>query len=85
MDRKIAKTVTKTLATAALGGMLVGTVGFVAGGCAKTEAGSTAPVAGEKHACKGQNSCKGTSSCKTDQHACKGQNSCKGTSGCKTL
>lgn len=58
MDRKIAKTVTKTLATAALGGMLVGTVGFVAGGCAK-DSGSATGGAGEKHACKGQNACKG--------------------------
>jgi len=40
-------------------------------------------MAGDKHACKGQNGCKGQGGCKTDKHACKGQNACKGQGGCK--
>jgi hypothetical protein len=86
MDRtRIAKNVTKTLATAALGGMLVGSVGFVSGGCAKDQGSQSSGVAGDKHACKGQNACKGQGGCKSEKSACKGQNACKGQGGCKTM
>jgi hypothetical protein len=76
------KKLSKTLATAALGGMLVGSAGFVAG-CQDKAGAKAATPAGVQHACKGQNACKGQGGCQTAGHACKGQNACKGQGGCK--
>ena len=78
---QLRKNISKTLATAALTGLLAGSAGMFSG-C--QDAGNKAPdAAGVKHACKGQNACKGQGGCKTTDHACKGQNACKGQGGCK--
>ena len=79
----------KTVAAAALGGLMLGASAYIAG-CTHhdsdgTSAGtkvSSNDVA--KHDCKGKNACKGQGGCKTADHACKGLNSCKGQGGCKT-
>ena len=59
----IRKNVTKTLATAAIGGLMAGSLGFVAG-CSH-DAGASSPAVGAQHACKGQNACKGQGGCKS--------------------
>ena len=75
----------KTVAAAALSGLLIGAAGYVVG-CQDKDAGMKAATpAGVQHACKGQNACKGQGGCKTADHACKGQNSCKGQGGCKAM
>lgn len=87
MTQSTKKNVSKALATAAMGGMLIGSVNFLTG--CKHDNGdnagtSTGSSVGAQHACKGQNACKGQGSCKTSEHACKGQNACKGQGGCKS-
>jgi hypothetical protein len=88
MTQSTRKNISKTLATAAMGGMLLGSAALMTG-CHndkdKDNAGmSTESTTGAQHACKGQNACKGQGSCKTSEHACKGQNACKGQGGCKS-
>ena len=81
------KKMSKALATAAMGGMLIGSAAFVTG-CKHNgnndNAGMSTQSTGSQHACKGMNACKGQGSCKTSEHACKGQNACKGQGGCKS-
>lgn len=88
MTQSTKKKISKTLATAAMGGMLMGSAALVTG-CKNhndnDNAGMSSPSsAGNQHACKGMNACKGQGSCKTSEHACKGQNACKGQGGCKS-
>ncbi len=90
MTQSMKKNISKTLATAAMGGMLLGSATLMTG-CKHDDkdndnAGmSTGSSVGAQHACKGQNACKGQGSCKTTEHACKGQNACKGQGGCKSM
>ena len=59
---QLRKNVSKTLAAAALTGILAVSAGSLPG-C--QDAGNKAPdAAGVKHACKGQNACKGQGGCK---------------------
>jgi hypothetical protein len=79
----------KTVAAAALSGLMIGAAGYVVG-CShhdKDDAGMHADssAAGVQHACKGMNACKGQGGCKTSDNGCKGKNSCKGKGGCKTM
>ena len=74
----------KTVAAAALSGLMLGTTGYIAGCSHDNDApGVHADHAGVQHACKGLNDCKGKGGCKTTENACKGQNACKGKGGCK--
>ncbi len=84
---KLKTAVRKTVAAAALGGLMIGTTAFVSG-CMHEDHDAGMHAAshdGMQHACKGQNACKGQGGCKTADHACKGQNSCKGKGGCKAM
>ena len=88
------------LLTAAIAGLLSGTVTRVAGSPLQDngKAAQAAPAVDPKHACAGKNACKGTGGCATDgsknnkakgtkvteKHACAGQNTCKGHGGCAT-
>jgi hypothetical protein len=66
---------TKTLMTAALGGLMFATTVSVA---SAEEAGS-APTTGTKMGqCHGINSCKGTGACHSADTSCAGTNACKG-------
>lgn len=79
----VSKVVGTSISTAALAGLLAGSVVLMTG-CSDSSSGTkSAASAGEKHACKGQNACKGQGGCKTDAHSCKGQNACKSMGGCK--
>ena len=75
----------KTVAAAALSGLMLGATGYIAGCSSSDQAGAkvATPAVGTQHSCKGMNACKGQGSCKTADHTCKGQNSCKGKGGCK--
>ena len=89
-----AMTITRTAKTlivsAAMAGLVAGTVITITG-CSNSDsnkAGASADTsasdsASAKHDCKGLNSCKGTGGCKTSDQGCKGKNSCKGKGGCK--
>ena len=86
MNRMNAKSVTKTLAAVALGGMLTGAMAITVGGCSHDQAGSQVqPSATGQHDCKGKNACKGQGGCKTGDNGCKAKNSCKGQGGCKSV
>jgi hypothetical protein len=78
------KITAKTLIiSAAMTGLLAGTMGVV--GCKSDDSSGKASAsdAAAKHDCKGMNSCKGQGGCKTGDMGCKGKNSCKGKGGCK--
>lgn len=77
----------KTVAAAALSGLMLGATGYIAGCTNSDQAGAKAgnPAVGAQHACKGMNACKGQGGCKTADHNCKGTNSCKGQGGCKSM
>ncbi len=77
----------KTVAAAALSGLMLGATGYIAGCSSSDQAGShsATPAVGAQHACKGMNACKGQGGCKTADNGCKGQNSCKGKGGCKSM
>jgi hypothetical protein len=84
--------------TAALTGLLGGTMARAATQASSTSGSELTPasssinsIAGqaaddkvEKHGCKGLNSCKGKGGCKSSDNGCKGKNSCKGKGGCAT-
>ncbi len=88
------------LLTAALTGLLAGTVTRVNAGPLQDQSqGQSTPTPKvAKHSCAGKNSCKGQGGCATDgsknnkaakagvtaKHACAGQNECKGQGGCAT-
>ena len=87
--------VRRTLAAAAMTGLLAGAGALLVGCQNKQQDNTTQPgmsassggsgdMAMAKHDCKGQNSCKGQGGCKSADNSCKGQNSCKGKGGCKT-
>jgi hypothetical protein len=78
----MSRTARTLVISAAMAGMLAGTL--ASSGCKQDDTGNAAaaPAAG-KHDCKGLNSCKGTGGCKTSDMGCKGKNSCKGKGGCK--
>jgi hypothetical protein len=85
------------IVTAALAGLLSGTMARATASPSPQDTKATKPAI-EKHACAGKNSCKGNGGCATDgskknkaaaagvteKHACKGKNSCKGNGGCAT-
>ncbi len=85
------KKTNKTLAAAALAGLLGGGFASVAS-AASTQSGhqpayGSAGVvadtpAGDTHDCKGHNSCKGKGGCKSGDNGCASKNSCKGKGGC---
>jgi hypothetical protein len=83
------------LLTAALTGLMGGTVASHAATSGTTAKGTSAKVAKAglrytsqdappKHSCKGKNECKGQGGCKSSDNGCKGKNSCKGKGGCST-
>ncbi len=83
------------LLTAALTGLMGGTVAAHAATPGTTAKNGTAKVAKaglryagvdavDKHSCKGKNDCKGQGGCKSSDNGCKGKNSCKGKGGCAT-
>jgi hypothetical protein len=82
------------LLTAALSGLIGGTVAAQAATTGTSNQGSSvkATKAGlrytgqdtTKHSCKGKNDCKGQGGCKSSDNGCKGKNSCKGKGGCAT-
>jgi hypothetical protein len=83
------------LLTAALTGLMGGTVAAHAATTGATAKNGSAKVAkaglrytaadnADKHSCKGKNDCKGTGGCKSSDNGCKGKNSCKGKGGCAT-
>ena len=84
---KFSSSLKKTVAAAALSGLMVGTASYLTG-CQEDHGGGGSRVsstaADGKHACKGMNACKGQGGCKTGDQGCKGKNSCKGQGGCKT-
>jgi len=82
------------LLSAALTGLMGGTVAAHAATTGTTAKGTSAKVAkaglrytssaADKHSCKGKNDCKGEGGCKSSDNGCKGKNSCKGKGGCAT-
>ncbi|MEO6183523.1 MAG: hypothetical protein ABIP71_10600 [Verrucomicrobiota bacterium] len=77
------KTARTVIITAAMAGMLTGTVALTTG-CHTDRGHGSHDGTMNRHDCKGANACKGLGGCKTATHACKGQNSCKGQGGCKS-
>jgi hypothetical protein len=80
----MSRTARTLVISAAMAGLLAGTL--VNTGCdkSKDETGVSAPsTAADKHDCKGLNSCKGKGGCTTGDMGCKAKNSCKGKGGCK--
>ena len=65
----------KTLMTAALGGLILATTISTA---SAEEAGDAATAGSKMGECHGVNACKGQSACNTDTNSCAGMNSCKG-------
>jgi hypothetical protein len=83
------------LLTAALSGLIGGTVAAHAATPGSAAQGVSAKVAKAgfrltnqdkpaKHSCKGKNDCKGQGGCKSGDNGCSGKNSCKGKGGCAT-
>ena len=82
------------LLSAALSGLIGGTVAAHAATPGTTAKGTSAKAAyaglrytsqdTTKHSCKGKNDCKGQGGCKSSDNGCKGKNSCKGKGGCAT-
>lgn len=83
------------LLSAALSGLIGGTVAAHAATPGTTAKASTAKLAKAglrytsddqpaKHSCKGKNDCKGQGGCKSSDNGCKHKNSCKGKGGCAT-
>ena len=76
--------------TAAMTGLLGGTMARAAAPAQETKQDSAkskskaSKAKVEKHACAGKNSCKGNGGCKTGDNGCKAKNSCKGKGGCAT-
>jgi hypothetical protein len=86
---KISKT--SLVLTAAMTGLLGGTIARAAAPMQDSKSDSTSKSKSkaskskvEKHACAGKNSCKGNGGCKTGDQGCKAKNSCKGKGGCAT-
>jgi hypothetical protein len=80
----MSKTARKLVISAAMAGLLAGSL--VNTGCSdsKDQPGTSASTAAtDKHECKGLNSCKGKGGCTTGDMGCKAKNSCKGKGGCK--
>jgi hypothetical protein len=78
------KTARTIVLSAAMAGLVVGTMTTTTG-CKSESAGSQASDnAAAKHDCKGLNSCKGQGGCQTGDMGCRGKNSCKGKGGCKS-
>ena len=83
------------LLTAALTGLMGGTVAAQAATPGSTAKGTSVKAAKAglmytgadkpaKHSCKGKNDCKGQGGCKSSDNGCKAKNSCKGKGGCAT-
>lgn len=73
-------TIGKTLAAAALGGMVLGTLSIGCGG-ATPDAKAPDPAGAAKACCKGMNECKTKGGCKGGGN-CAGKNECKNKGGC---
>lgn len=65
----------KTLMTAALGGLVLATTISTASAEEAADAGTAGTKMGQ---CHGVNACKGQSACHTASNSCAGMNSCKG-------
>jgi hypothetical protein len=82
------------LSSAALGGLLAGTLAGCTPKADQSQDGTTAAAAAEFHLCRGlntcqgkgldgKNACAGQGSCATvKEHSCHAQNDCKGQGGC---
>jgi len=80
----MSRTARTIVISAAMAGLLAGTMVNTGCSSSKDEAGASASSAAtDKHDCKGLNSCKGKGGCNTGDMGCKGKNSCKGKGGCK--
>jgi len=82
----MSRTARTIVISAAMAGLLAGTLGTTGCSSSKDETSAGAPSTGaatDKHDCKGQNSCKGKGGCSAGDQGCKGKNSCKGKGGCK--
>ena len=77
----MSKTTRRLIASAAMAGLLTGTVVTLTG-CSTDKAGTESSTSMGKHDCAGKNACKGQGGCKTGDMGCKGKNSCKGKGGC---
>ena len=80
----MALNLTKTIATAASAGLMLGALSGCGG--AQPDAKSADPsaaAAGAKACCKGKNECAGKGSCKVEgKNECAGKNTCRGKGGC---
>lgn len=77
----------KTIATAASTGLMLGAFAMTACGGGQSPADSAADpagaAAGAKDCCKGQNECSGKGGCAVEgKHDCAGKNECSGKGGC---
>jgi hypothetical protein len=82
------------LLSAALSGLIGGTVAAHAATPGTTAKGTSANTAKAglryvsqhtpHHPCMGKHDCKGQGGCKSSDNGCKGKNSCKGKGGCAT-
>jgi hypothetical protein len=80
----MSRTARTLVISAAMAGLLAGTLGTTGCKDSKDEPGVSASTpATDKHDCKGLNSCKGKGGCTTSDMGCKAKNSCKGKGGCK--
>jgi hypothetical protein len=80
----MSRTARTLVISAAMAGLLAGTLGTTGCSTSKDDSGASASsTASDKHDCKGLNSCKGKGGCNTGDMGCKGKNSCKGKGGCK--
>jgi hypothetical protein len=83
-ENAMSRTARTLVISAAMAGLLAGTVVMTGCTSSKDDAGTSASsTATDKHDCKGMNSCKGKGGCNTGDMGCKGKNSCKGKGGCK--
>jgi hypothetical protein len=85
-DNNMSRTARTIVISAAMAGLLAGTLGTT--GCSSSKDDSATGAAAssaatDKHDCKGLNSCKGKGGCSQGDQGCKGKNSCKGKGGCK--
>ncbi len=81
----MALNLSRTIATAAWAGLMLGATGCANNKPAMSPNAGVKPaaaVAEAKACCKGKNPCKGYGGCRTENNACAGQNDCKGLGGC---
>jgi hypothetical protein len=83
-ENTMSRTARTLVISAAMAGLLAGTMGSTGCSTSKNESGvSSSSTAVDKHDCKGLNSCKGKGGCNSGDMGCSGKNTCKGKGGCK--